>query len=185
MKLEAMNREHVIISGLSSAWVEAHKVNVENYGIVVNQDYMPGTDFVELKYSLMSSLDLLYALEYIAHDCSSDHLWIGKNPMTVDNVQSFFFPCPQDVLISFDDHDFVFQFSIQALVEDAVAFYMELLDSLDRHVWLSKTEFTTSVLGSITIYLEFDYGNDFVDFLSYLVDLDGIYLSVKFDGGDD
>lgn len=185
MVLESMDREHVIISGLSPAWVEAHKASVENYGIAINEDYMPGTDVVELKNPLLSSLNLLYALEYIAHDRFVDYLWIGKTPMTVDNVQVFFFPCVQDVLITFDDHDFVAQFSIQAPVEDAVAFYMELLDSLDRHVWLAKTEFITSALGSITICLEFEYENDFVDFFSYLVDLDGIYLSVKFSGGDD
>ena len=98
MVLESMDREHVIISGLSPAWVEAHKVSVENYGIVINKDYMPGTDVVELKNPLLSSLDLLYALEYIAHDRFVDYLWIGKIPMTADNVQAFFFPCVQDVL---------------------------------------------------------------------------------------
>lgn len=60
------------------------------------------------------------------------------------------------------------------------------LEVMNReHVWLAKTDFTTSVLGSVAIYLEFDHENDFVDFFSYLTYLDGIYLSVKFDGGDD
>lgn len=185
MKLEVMNREHVVISGLSSAWVEAHKEEIEDCGVTVNQHYMPGTDVVEFNNPFISSLDLFCAMDYVSHNCFSDYFWIGKDPMTADNAQYFFFPCAQDVLISYNRFNYVYQFTVDGILEDAVAFYLELLDALQRHVWLAKTDFTTSALGSVTIYLEFDYENDFVDFFSYLVYLDGIYLSVKFDGGDD
>lgn len=184
MKLEVANREHVVISGLSSAWVEAHKEEIEDCGVTVNQNYMPGTDTVEFNKPFTSPLDLFCAMNYVSHERFSDYFWIGKDPMTADNVQYFFFPCSQDVLISYDRFNYVYQFTIDGILEDAVAFYLELLDALQGHVWLAKTDFMTSVLGSVTICLEFDYENDFVDFFSYLVYLDGIYLSVKFDGGD-
>lgn len=184
MKLEVANKEHVVISGLSSAWVEAHKEEIEDCGVTVNQHYMPGTDVVEFNNPFVSSLDLFCAMDYVSHNCFFDYFWIGKDPMTTDNAQYFFFPCSQDVLISYNRSNYVYQFSINGILDDAVAFYLELLDALQRHVWSSKTEFTTSVLGSVTIYLEFDYQDDFVDFFTYLAYLDGIYLSVKFDGGD-
>lgn len=185
MKLEVMNREHVVIRGLSLAWVEAHKEEIEDCGVTVNQRYMPGTDVVEFNNPFTSPLDLFCAMDYVSRNCFSDYFRIGKDPMTTDNAQYFFFPCSQDVLISYNRFDYVYQFTIDGILEDAVAFYLELLDALQRHVWLAKTDFTTSVLGSVTIYLEFDYEDDFVDFFSYLIYLDGIYLSVKFDGGDD
>ena len=185
MKLVVMNREHVVICGLSSAWVEAHKEEIEDCGVTVNQHYMPGTDVVEFNNPFISSLDLFCAMDYVSHNCFSDYFWIGKDPMTTYNTQYFFFPCSQDVLVSYNRSNYVYQFTIDGILEDAVAFYLELLDALQRHAWLAKADFTTSTLGSVTIYLEFDYENDFIDFFSYLTYLDGIYLSVKFDGGDD
>lgn len=185
MKLESMNRGHAVISGLSPAWVEAYKVAIENHGVEVNQNYMLGTDYVELKSPLLSSLDLLHSLEYVVCNNPKQYFIIGEDPTgSDDKSDTWFFPCVQDLAIVFDDYNKILEFNISGIMEDAISFYTELLDSIEDHVWLVKTAFETSVIGSVVIRLEFDYENDFVDFLEYLVNLGDICLFVRMSGGD-
>lgn len=186
MKLEALNREHAVISGLSPAWVETYKVAIENHGVEVNQNYMLGTDYVEFKNPLLSPLDLLHSLEYVVRNNPKQYFMIGEDPTgSDDKSDTWFFLCAQDLTIVFDDHNKILEFDIQGLMEDAISFYTELLDSLEEHVWLVKTAFETSVIGSVVIRLEFDYENDFIDFLDYLVNLGEICLFVRMCGGND
>lgn len=185
MKLETMNRDHAVISGLSPAWVETYKVAIENRGVEVNQNYMLGTDYVELKNPLLSSLDLLRSLEYVARNNPDQYFMIGEDPTgSEDESYTWFFPCAQDLSIVFDDHNKILEFDISGIMEDAISFYTELLDSIEDHVWLVKTAFETSVIGSVVIRLEFDYENDFVDFFEYLVNLGDICLFLRMHGGD-
>lgn len=186
MKLELMNRNHAVISGLSPAWVETYKVAIENHGVEVNLNYMLGTDYVELKNPLLSSLDLLYSLKYVARNNPKQYFMIGEDPAgSDDESDTWFFPCAQDLTIVFDDHYKILEFDIRGIMEDAISFYVELLDSIEEHVWLAKTAFETSDIGSVVIRLEFNYENDFVDFLEYLVNLGDICLFVRLHGGDD
>lgn len=180
MNIEVLNRNRMVINGLSLDWLEANQSSIEDIGVDINMRYVLGA--IEFMNPTFSSLDFIYVLEYICcFQPEETILWIGNNPADTDKDgnTAAFFPCSQDALIIFDDHHFVIQFEIQAIMEDSIAFYVELLDSLERHVWLTQADFVKSVYDGVTISLDFLYLNDFIEFLNYLTQLEGIFLTLK------